>query len=268
MSEGCRVGLSGTHFEWRDVEEALTRCRDEYGADMVEFSTDGRLLGENPAAVADLARRTGVGLSLHAWDNLTGVGTAQGVRMCRYWLDYGRTLGATHCVLHLGAHEDRAYGLRAAEEIVRTVAPEYAAAGLVLCLENHYPWEYRGGNELGGVPDEFAFLLDLDSPGVRFCLDTGHANMSCGTLPFIEALAPVLGYVHVTDNRGEHDEHLPYLAGTVDWSATLDALQRREFRGPYVIEYAEARGIEHQLRFISDLRARFAAEAPPGGAQP
>jgi sugar phosphate isomerase/epimerase len=171
-------------------------------------------------------------------------------------------------VLHLGTDEDRRLGLETAASVAAAVAKDYERAGVRLVLENTYPWDYHECHHLGGTPEEFGFLFEIDSPAVRFCLDTGHANMSVGTLPFIERLGPVLGHVHVADNGGRNDEHLAAGEGTVDWDATLSALLDTGFRGPYVVEFPESRGIELQKRFIENLRRLDAAhrEAGDGGA--
>lgn len=72
----------------------------------------------------------------------------------------------------------------------------------VIMLENVY--------ETG--PDYLAALLDeVDSPSLRFCFDTGHFNaFSKSDLSlWLERLGPYVGEVHLHDNRGSTDDHLP-----------------------------------------------------------
>lgn len=254
MTAKLTIGISALHFSWATIEEALRRCRDEYQIEAIEFSADGELLARRPDEIRRLAGEAGVTLCLHAWENLAEGGRAQAERTCRYWMDYCRSIGALNCVMHLGSHDDRAYGLALVAEVAEKVAPDFERAGVTLALENHYPYEYHDCHELGGGPEEFEFIGRLGSPAIRFCLDTGHANMCGGSAPFLEKLGPVLGHVHIADNMGVNDDHLPYRRGTVDWDATLRGMLATGFRGPYVIEFPEKSGIEAQKRFISDLR--------------
>ncbi len=58
------------------------------------------------------------------------------------------------------------------------------------------------------------------SPNLRACLDTGHVNIF-SRLPleeWIESLGGNLAHLHVHDNHGMDDEHLPVGSGNIDFS--------------------------------------------------
>lgn len=65
------------------------------------------------------------------------------------------------------------------------------------------------------------------SPRVQVCLDLGHINTSREPMAkWFETLAEHIGYLHLSDNHGYWDEHLPLGSGTVDWQEA-DCLWQR-----------------------------------------
>ena len=89
--------------------------------------------------------------------------------------------------------------------------------GITLVAEN--VWE----------PDpsaQIALIDGVNSPALRACLDTGHANMTATTpLPqWIEQLGSRLVYVHAHNNCGASDDHWPFDRGTLDMKAVIAKL--------------------------------------------
>ena len=91
------------------------------------------------------------------------------------------------------------------------------------------------------TPDSLKRLLDaVHSPHFRFCFDTGHhhsfsmrkAPLSC----WIEALGAYLWEVHLHDNHGEKDEHLPMGEGGFDFDQFFDLLFRNRLNPICTIE--------------------------------
>ena len=67
----------------------------------------------------------------------------------------------------------------------------------------------------------------VDDPRLGLCLDVGHANTFVSRAPPLEWVAPMapwLRHVHLHDNHGALDEHLPLGAGTIDFAPILAAL--------------------------------------------
>ena len=70
----------------------------------------------------------------------------------------------------------------------------------------------------------------VDDPRFGLCLDFGHANTIISKTPPLDWLAPMLPWlrhVHLHDNHGEMDEHLPLGAGTMPIPEILDALAQQ-----------------------------------------
>jgi len=87
----------------------------------------------------------------------------------------------------------------------------------------------------GSTPQALVELAEGTDLG--FCLDVGHAN-TMGLLPEFMELKSRLANLHVHDNNGKFDEHLPIGDGTVDFDLVVRELA--DYGGRFVIE---SRGI-------------------------
>ncbi|MBD3316890.1 MAG: TIM barrel protein [Chitinivibrionales bacterium] len=73
-------------------------------------------------------------------------------------------------------------------------------------------------------------------PDLSLHIDIGHANL-CGRDPasFISELHERLVHIHMHDNDGNADQHLPVGCGTIDWTSTMAAL-KKYFDGTITLE--------------------------------
>jgi sugar phosphate isomerase/epimerase len=110
---------------------------------------------------------------------------------------------------------------RNAEAIAR-LADDASDRGLHLMVEND-------DRTLAAVED-LRVVLDA-VPRAGFHLDVGHANLHLArgepnrTAGLLEAFGERLAHVHVSDNRGSEDLHLPLGAGTIDWKKAIRLLK-------------------------------------------
>jgi sugar phosphate isomerase/epimerase len=106
--------------------------------------------------------------------------------------------------------------------------------GLVLCLENLFPRAHSAME-----PHHFVELFDR-FPSLRLTLDTGHAHIEDPggrrAVDFIHRFPDRLGHVHVSDNFGKEDNHLPVGAGTVDFPRFLKALKSVDYNDTITLE--------------------------------
>lgn len=96
------------------------------------------------------------------------------------------------------------------ENSLRTWSALLSRAGdvpVLLVLENVYE---KGPGQLHRL------LASLSSPHCGFCFDTGHFNAFAREplTYWVDTLAPFLRQVHIHDNHGQADEHLPVGEGT------------------------------------------------------
>jgi sugar phosphate isomerase/epimerase len=76
-------------------------------------------------------------------------------------------------------------------------------------------------------PEHLMTIFDMAHlDQIDVCLDLGHAHITPGIPEAIGTLGKRIAQVHVHDNQGLKDEHLFPGDGTIDWTATLDALKQ------------------------------------------
>ncbi len=88
-------------------------------------------------------------------------------------------------------------------------------------------------------PAVHRMLLDaLDSPFAGFCLDTGHILAFAGTPlhEWLEILGDRLRQLHLHDNHGGRDEHLPLGKGDFDFPGLFSSLAARAIRPIITLE--------------------------------
>ena len=95
-------------------------------------------------------------------------------------------------------------------------------------------------------PGDFEGIL-ARFPGMQLVLDTGHANIGDTTahrvLEFIERFSDRLGHLHISDNNGRADEHLPVGHGNIDFKSVVRALKSIGYAGTLTLEiFAQDRG--------------------------
>ena len=95
--------------------------------------------------------------------------------------------------------------------------------GLMLCIENMF-----AKTHMLVEPDDFERNFQA-FPSLKFTLDTGHANIKTNSgkriFELIARFTDHLGHVHVSDNFGKEDNHLPIGTGTVDFSRVAKSLK-------------------------------------------
>lgn len=68
------------------------------------------------------------------------------------------------------------------------------------------------------------------------CLDTSHAHLSHSLYDIMEQYAERMTAVHISDNRGEHDDHLLPFEGTIDWDMFARHFARTGYTGTFLLE--------------------------------
>jgi sugar phosphate isomerase/epimerase len=140
----------------------------------------------------------------------------------------------------VNVHPDRVAGvfppgeaIRRNADAVAALAEDAEAAGVRLMVENM-------GTSFA-TADQLRPLFEA-APSVGLHLDVGHANI--GRRPeepnrvaeLLDAFGDRLAHVHVHDNLGLDDLHLPLGAGSVDWPAVVHALRAAGYDDTVTIE--------------------------------
>lgn len=266
--ERARLGLATFHCPgmnlWSWVELA-----QELGLGGVELRADPGIA--HPDELSSPERRrlralseNGLRLSLHMpihGVNLTwpvrSVAAASLGELVRT-LDLAGEIGADVVVIHPGRlpaeyvsfpewHERSWSLLRFA---LGLLLPRAARLGVRLALENLGNGRDRA---LVQTAQEHAAILG-EFPELWACFDLGHLHTLGGSpREYIAAIAPRLIHVHLHDNRGDWDAHLPLGEGTAPWREALWALEEHGFQGRIVLELPDAEGLRRSLALLSSL---------------
>jgi sugar phosphate isomerase/epimerase len=122
----------------------------------------------------------------------------------------------------------RAEVIRANAEAMTELVEVAEERGLRLMLENLGP--------AFGAVEQLAPLLAADER-LGFHLDVGHAHLGGNRLhQLLEAFGERLAHVHVSDNLGVDDLHLPLGAGAIVWDDVVAALKALAYDSTVTIE--------------------------------
>jgi len=126
----------------------------------------------------------------------------------------------------------------------RQLIPLAKDGGAVIALENIYEKE----------PNILRRLLEvLASDQICFCFDTGHFNVFARTplKTWMEQLGRYIGHLHLHDNFGKFDEHLPVGTATFPFERFFIALKDMKARPTITLE---AHAQEHLWQSAANLQ--------------
>jgi sugar phosphate isomerase/epimerase len=119
-------------------------------------------------------------------------------------------------------------------EVLGLLCEEAAGVGVAIVLE-HVP--FGGANQL-----ELIERILEGVPLLRFHLDSGHAKLERGQdrwNEYIDRFGPKLAHVHLSDNDGTADQHLPLGSvprSTTDWTQHIRKLKGSGYDGTITLE--------------------------------
>jgi sugar phosphate isomerase/epimerase len=96
-------------------------------------------------------------------------------------------------------------------------------------------------------------LEAADSPFLGYCMDAGHGHLfsKVPLVGWLEALGSRLMEIHLHDNHGRADEHLPLGRGNIDFPAIFSRIKEDKLHPIYTLEPHE---IEHLAPSLEALR--------------
>lgn len=132
-------------------------------------------------------------------------------------------LDARLVVVHPGFDRWRYQGqeplwLEASSRFWEPLLPQAAAQNCLLALENIFDHQ----------PEPLAMLLDqLNSPWLVHCFDVGHWQLFSRTplADWFSRLGARIAHLHLHDNGGDADEHLPVAAGKINFGELFRLVQ-------------------------------------------
>ena len=109
---------------------------------------------------------------------------------------------------------------------------------LILGLENLPPRFFPPRGYFSKTEEFNVVFSQIASDRLKFVLDVAHASFfeSDSPLKFIDKFYEKLAHVHLSDNLGQRDDHLPLGAGRVDYKTPVRELRKRNYGGTITLE--------------------------------
>jgi len=234
---GLEIFCTRSHFEYSAKPEiqAMASALEQHRLQLVSLhaptSRDMSAMRESgtPLSICEVERVR----RIEAMDELKRV------------IDVTDDLPYARLILHMGGARETADPRKrdAAFSSLEHLILHAHHAGVAICVENTM-------SEMGDPGYLRAFVDETRLSGLRFNFDIGHANLS--DFPVDERLEKsfsplrdLVSSVHLHDNRGEKDEHIPPYDGTIDWPAAIKLFKSApEPNLPLVLELKEKTGPE------------------------
>lgn len=168
-------------------------------------------------------------------------------------IDVADDLPYARLILHMGGSRETADPRKrdAAFSSLEHLVLHARHAGVTICVENTH-------SEMGSPDYLRAFVDETRLTGLRFNFDIGHAHLA--EFPEEERLEKsfsplkeLVSSVHLHDNHGEKDEHLPPYDGSIHWPDAIKLLKSAAQNGG--------------LPLILELKQKSGHDAPTAGEQ-
>lgn len=168
-------------------------------------------------------------------------------------IDVADDLPYARLILHMGGSRETADPRKrdAAFSSLEHLVLHARHAGVTICVENTH-------SEMGSPDYLRAFVDETRLTGLRFNFDIGHAHLA--EFPEEERLEKsfsplkeLVSSVHLHDNHGEKDEHLPPYDGSIHWPDAIELLKSAAQNGG--------------LPLILELKQKSGHDAPTAGEQ-
>ncbi len=224
------VFLDSDSLERIDTSD-LKLIRKEFNARSLRITMHGPYMGCNPGSADELKR-------------------VRTVERYGQALDAASYLGPVSIVLHAGYDEARFHGdaehwMNQSLKTWPVILKEAARLKIAIAAENIFE----------RTPDTLKLLMEkVRSPWLGVCVDSGHINLysEVGPEVWFEALGEHVAELHLHDNNGKIDDHLPLGEGSIDFDAYFKAI-RTFCEGP-IIYTVEPHGEEVMERAIDGVR--------------
>ncbi|MDI9633016.1 MAG: sugar phosphate isomerase/epimerase family protein [Methanolinea sp.] len=189
----------------------------------------------------------GISLSVHApTADINLASTREPVRMASVALvsavcERAGDLGASAVVVHPGISPwpgqeevSRSALSRSLDDLARV----QEEVGVRVAVENMGSWEMCHFRDTGLLPE-------IAGRGLSFCLDVGHAHLNNVLDRFLSLATPCI--VHLHDNCGSTDDHLPPGRGSMDYPSLLGRLPAGV---PWILEVPDIGMVEQGLAYV------------------
>ena len=242
--QGLEIFCARSHFEYTVKQEirAMASALEAHHLQLVSLHAPNR---------RDLSamRESGAPLSICEVERVRRVEALDELRRV---IDVADDLPYTRLILHMGGSRETADPRKrdAAFSSLEHLILHARHAGVTICVENTQ-------SEMGSPDYLRAFVDETRLTGLRFNFDIGHAHLA--EFPEEERLEKsfsplreLVSSVHLHDNHGEKDEHLPPYDGSIHWPDAIKLLKSAAQNGglPLILELKQKSG--HEAATVSE----------------
>ena len=165
-------------------------------------------------------------------------------RRCRESCEIAAAMGAGNLIFHSSAFP-----------FLRGAYLENWAAGCAAFYEElveMYPVKIYIENAQDIDPTPLRKLMDkVHSDRIGVCLDIGHVNYSgVPVTQWFEELGDRIHYLHLSDNMGKFDDHLPLGQGSIDWDLVHTLWKSLGRDIPITLETGNLETTKESIRFL------------------
>jgi sugar phosphate isomerase/epimerase len=239
--------IANSSFE--ELEIFCSRSHFDY-ASKSEVQEIGRALADNRLKLASLhaptsrdlsaTREGGQPLSICEVERVRRIEAMDELKRA---LDVAEEIPFSRMVFHMGGPRETSDPRKrdAAFSSLEHLILHARHRGVTICVENTT-------SEMGAPSYLRSFVDETRLAGLRFNFDIGHAHLADGVeknriADSFEPLRELVVGIHVHDNHGEKDEHLPPYEGSIDWAAAVKLLKTApEANLPLTLELKEKNG--------------------------
>ncbi len=213
--------------------------------------------------VKDLGKEWRIKYGLHTSSYVNTAEIMPDVREAseRHLLNYinlSKEIGAEYCVVHCGYHFSQFRDV-VMENLIKT----YEAA-VELAEEIELPLVIENMNRvhpdseivyLGVTIDEIKQLFEaVPSKMLGLAMDVAHANLlPGGTKAWIDAFPEKIFHLHLSDNDGVLDRHLPIGDGSIDFGSVFSQLEDIGFSGTATLEVGSEANSVKSLKVLKKI---------------
>ena len=245
--QGVEIFCTRSHFEYTVKQDirAIASALEAHHLQLVSLHAPNR---------RDLSamRESGAPLSICEVERVRRVEAMDELRRV---IDVADDLPYARLILHMGGSRETADPRKrdAAFSSLEHLILHARHAGITICVENTQ-------SEMGSPDYLRAFVDETRLTGLRFNFDIGHAHLA--EFPEEERLEKsfsplkeLVSAVHLHDNHGEKDEHLPPYAGSIHWPEAIKLLRSAAQDGglPLILELKQKSG--HDAATVSEQLA-------------
>jgi sugar phosphate isomerase/epimerase len=123
--------------------------------------------------------------------------------------------------------------------------------GFILAIETA-PYKPELNERYPASKEISDFVRSFDDPSLQMTIDINHSNVRENLDEVIENCKGLIANVHISDNHGRGEQHLPPGQGTIDIRRALEKLVEAGYQGPCNLECHHPKPTTDVLRYLKE----------------